>query len=74
MSKLPALTAKEIMQKLHRGGFALMHVKGSHHFLFNRKTNRSTTVSVHCGKEIGRGLLRAIIKQAGISVKDFLEL
>jgi predicted RNA binding protein YcfA (HicA-like mRNA interferase family) len=33
-----------------------------------------TSVPMHGGKSIGRGLLMAIIKQAGLSVKEFIEL
>ena len=33
-----------------------------------------TSVPMHGGKDIGRGLLTKILKQAGLSVKEFLKL
>jgi len=74
MSIVPILSAKEVMRKLQRGGFKLLHVKGSHHFFHNAVSNCTTSVPLHGGKDIGRNLLRKIIKQAGLSVEEFLEL
>ena len=31
--KLPALTGAEVIQALERGGFAVVRVRSSHHFL-----------------------------------------
>jgi predicted RNA binding protein YcfA (HicA-like mRNA interferase family) len=74
MSKLPILSARELMRKLKRGGFEFVHAKGSHHFFYNPTTNRTTSVPLHAGKDIGRSLLRKIIKQTGLSIKKFLDL
>lgn len=35
---------------------------------------RSTIVPIHPGQEIGPGLLRKIIRDAGVSVEEFIEL
>lgn len=74
MSILPMMSAKEIMRRLERAGFRFKYAKGSHHYFHNQFTGRLTSVPVHGGKDIGRGLLRDILKQAGISPKDFLKL
>lgn len=74
MSIVPILSAKEVMRKLQRGGFEFVQAKGSHHFFHNSETNRTTSVPLHGGKDIGRNLLSKIIKQAGFSVEEFLEL
>ncbi len=73
MSILPILTARAIMQKLIRAGFRFIYAKGSHYFFQHPITNRITSVPVHGGKNIGRGLLSKIIKQAGISIKEFIK-
>ena len=36
-------------------------------------TSRITSIPLHGGKDIGRGLLRKIVKQAGLTVKEFLD-
>lgn len=74
MSVLPALTARGIMRKLVQAGFRFIYAKGSHYFFHNPVSNRMTSVPMHGGKNIGRGLLKKILKQAGISVKEFIKL
>ena len=74
MSILPVVSAKELMRKLRRGGFLFTHAKGSHHFFYNIITNRTTSVPLHGGNDIGRNLLSKIIKQAGLSVEEFNNL
>lgn len=74
MSILPALTARAVIKKLIRAGFRFVYAKGSHYFFQNFVTKRITSIPTHGGKNIGRGLLSKIIKQAGISIKEFIEL
>lgn len=74
MSILPVLTARAVMQKLIRAGFRFIYAKGSHYFFRHPVTNRITSVPIHGGKDVGRGLLSKIIKQAGLSIKEFIKL
>lgn len=53
MSVLPVMSAKEVMRKLQRGGFLFTHAKGSHHFFHNIIKNRTTSVPLHGGNDIG---------------------
>lgn len=74
MSILPILTTRVIMQKLIRAEFRFIYAKGSHHFFQHPVTRRITSIPLHGGKSIGRrGLLSKIIKQAGLTVKEFVE-
>lgn len=74
MSLLRVMSAKEVVRKLHRAGFFFTHAKGSHQFFHNMATDCTTSVPIHGGKDIGRNLLRKIIKQAGLSVEEFIKL
>lgn len=74
MSILGILTAKEVIRKLVCAGFRFIYAKGSHYFFHNPISNRMTSVPMHGGKNIGRGLLKKILKQAGIFVKEFIKL
>ncbi|MEK7541598.1 MAG: type II toxin-antitoxin system HicA family toxin [Patescibacteria group bacterium] len=74
MSILPILTTRAVMQKLVRAGFRYIYTKGSHYFFQHPVTSRITSVPVHGGKNIGRGLLSKIIKQAGLTVRQFIKL
>ena len=74
MSKLPILTAQELIKILKKIGFEIIRQKGSYVFLAH-EDGRTTVVPVHPGEDIGRGLLRKIIKEdVKISIQDFQEL
>lgn len=74
MSILSILTARAVIQKLIRAGFRFIYAKGSHYYFQHRVSKRITSVPIHAGKNIGRGLLSKIIKQTGLSVKEFINL
>ena len=74
MSRLPLLSAKELIKILVAIGFVCKRQKGSHMF-FQHKDGRTTIVPNHPGEQIDRGLLNKIIKQdLQMNIKDFLKL
>ena len=70
--KLPTLSAKELIKILSKLGFEEIRQKGSHKY-FKHQDGRITVVPVHPGRDIGRGLLRKIIKEIEISREEFLK-
>lgn len=75
MSRLPALKPREVIRALERAGFEVVRVKGSHHILVHRDDrSRITNVPAHGSRDLPRGTLADIIKQAGLSIDQFLEL
>jgi predicted RNA binding protein YcfA (HicA-like mRNA interferase family) len=72
--RLPSLSTDEVCSALVKAGFAIVpgRGKGSHVFLY--RAIPSTGIIVPRAKDIKRGTLRAIIRQAGLSVDDFLAL
>ncbi len=73
MSRLPALKPDAVLRKLRSAGFEIDHVTGSHYILLH-PDGRRTVVPYHAGRDIKRGVLRAIVRQAGLTVGEFLEL
>ena len=71
--RLPALTAKQVVAALKKAGFEEHTQEGSHLVLQNRATKLRTVVPMHSG-DLGRGLLKRIIKQAGLSERKFRNL
>ena len=71
--KLPALTGTEVIQALERGGFGVVRVRSSHHFL-RHSDGRTTVVPVHAGETIGPGLLRKILRDCGLDREQFRAL
>jgi len=75
MSKaLPALRAREVVRALERAGFVKWRQKGSHLTLFCAVDRRALTVPIHFSKTVPKGTLHAIIKQAGLSPEEFIDL
>ena len=73
MSKLPVLTGEELIKILERMGFEKVRQKGSHVRL-KHPDGRVTTVPIHKGRDIPKGLLRKIIREdLGLTVDEFLK-
>ncbi len=70
MAKLPRLRGREVIRALRRAGFAVLRVKGSHHFL-RHPDGRATVVPVHVGETIGPGLLSQIMSDAEMDREEF---
>jgi predicted RNA binding protein YcfA (HicA-like mRNA interferase family) len=71
MPKLPVLSGRDVIKALAKIGYTFDHQTGSHVMLINENHKR-ITVPLH--DEIGRGLLKAILKQADLSLDEFLKL
>ncbi|MBL8039008.1 MAG: type II toxin-antitoxin system HicA family toxin [Nitrospira sp.] len=72
MSKLPSLSGRACMKALERAGFVVKRQEGSHVIL--RRTEPFAQLVVPDHKELDRGTLRAIIRQADLTVEEFLRL
>lgn len=68
--RLPSVTAREMLVALKRAGFRELHQKGSHQYLWHDGKKLLTGVPMHPG-DLGRGLVRRILKQAGLSEEEF---
>ena len=73
MISLPSLKPKQVLRALLRAGFYIHHQTGSHARLFHQtKPHLRVTIPIH-SKEIPRATLSRILKQAGLSKKEFLK-
>jgi predicted RNA binding protein YcfA (HicA-like mRNA interferase family) len=72
MSKLPVLSGADCIKALVKVGFAVERQRGSHVILVREAPRTTLVVPEH--KELDRGTLRAIIRQAGLSVDEFVAL
>lgn len=70
--KLPAVTAKQIIRVLEKKGFVLVRQSGSH-AIFRHPNGKRTTVPVHSSKDLGKGLLKQIMKDAEITEEELRE-
>jgi len=72
MSTLPRISGRDCVKLLLKVGFYIRRQQGSHIILRRNEPFAQLVVPDH--KELDRGTLRAIIRQAGLSVEQFNEL
>ena len=72
MSKLPRLSGRKFVRALESAGFYEKRQHGSHIIL--RRDNPFAQLVVPDHKELDRGTLRAIIRQANLAVDEFNDL
>jgi predicted RNA binding protein YcfA (HicA-like mRNA interferase family) len=72
--KLPRVDSRQLVQSLKQAGFEEQRQRGSHLHLRRASDGKRVTVPVHQGRTMPVGTLRAILRDADISVDEFLEL
>ncbi len=73
MSRLPRVSGREVVRALEKIGYIVDHQRGSHIALRHiDPPHRRLTVPDH--REVAKGTLRAIIRQAGLTVDEFRKL
>ena len=70
MTQLPRVSGRECVKALGKLGFYFKRQQGSHIIL--RKDEPFAQIVVPDHKELDRGTLRAIIRQADVSVDEFV--
>ena len=73
MSLIPIIGVRVMLQVLLRAGYVVVRQVGSHLKLYHPLTKRSITLAIHTG-DLTRKMISTIIKQAGLSVAQFLKL
>jgi len=73
VSALPVVSGHQVVKALERIGYVFDRQRGSHMILRQQSSpHRRLTVPDH--KEVAKGTLRAIIRQAGLTVEEFSDL
>lgn len=71
MSQLPRISGRECAKALEKAGFYFKRQHGSHMIL--RRDDPFAQIVVPDHKELDRGTLRAIIRQANLNVDEFVD-
>ena len=72
-SRLPIVKAKLLEKLLLHLGFEIKRQKGSHVF-YRHPDGRYTTLPHHGNQEIGRSLIRQILREIEVSPEKYIEL
>ena len=69
------LTYRDVTRRLDKLGFRFYRQgKGSHELWVRDSDGRIVPVPHHRGKSIRQGTVRAIIRETGVSVEEFMDL
>ena len=72
MPKLPRISAQKAIKTLTKIGWELSRQKGSHIIMI--KKGSIYTLSIPNKSVVAPGLLRDLIKKAGLTVEEFIDL
>lgn len=72
--KLPRIDCLELIRALERAGYVKKRQKGAHLHLWRETDKKRLTVPVHRGKIVPLGTLKAILRDAEITVEELIEL
>ncbi|MHB1318180.1 MAG: type II toxin-antitoxin system HicA family toxin [Anaerolineae bacterium] len=70
--RLPVVPGRECVRAIERAGFYSVRQKGSHVIMRRDDPLKEGAVPLHA--ELDRGTLRAILRQAGLAVEEFVRL
>lgn len=73
MPKLSPIRGRELVVILEKLGFATIRQKGSHLRLAH-SDGRKTTIPIHSGEKVGKGLLRKILRDVSLTPEEFDKL
>ncbi len=74
MSRLPVVSGQQVVAALRRVGYEVVRQRGSHMRMRHPTDPRRQPVTVPEHREIKSGTLRAVIRDAGLSVEEFAAL
>jgi predicted RNA binding protein YcfA (HicA-like mRNA interferase family) len=73
VSKLPVVSGRDAVKALRKLGYQVDHQTGSH-VILRRETPPHRRLTVPAHPELAKGTLRAIIREAGLTVEEFRKL
>ena len=73
MTRPPIVSARTMERVLFHLGFQRVRQRGSHVF-YRHSDGRTTTVPHHGGRDLGRPLIREILREIEVSPREFQEI
>jgi len=72
--RLRQVTCDDLVRALKRAGFEERRQRGSHLHMWRSADNARVTIPVHPGRTVPTGTLRAILRDAGLSMDELADL
>jgi len=74
MAQLPVVKPNQVIKALQRAGFIIVRQTGSHIRLIHQtESHRRVSIPFH-NKDLKRGTLKSILRQANLSIEEFIKL
>ena len=73
MKRLGIYTGEQVVKAFIRAGWKITRQRGSHVILEKEGYEATLSVPVHKGKNVKRGTLRDLIKDANMTIDEFVE-
>jgi len=74
MTKVPSLNYEKVIKALQRAGWVVVRQKGSHIRMQKHTKDKTLKITIPAHKPIKRSTLSHILKQAEMSLDNFIEL
>ena len=72
--KLPVISGKEAVKAFEKLGYAPVRQKGSHIRMKHLSIASKTPISIPNHKVLGKGLLRKLLRDADITLEEFIKV
>lgn len=72
--KLPVISGKEAIKALERAGFIAVRQRGSHIRMKKVTSETVINITIPLHDTLDRGTLKGIIRSAGLTAEEFVEL
>lgn len=74
MTRLGAYTGDLVVRAFKRSGWTVSRQKGSHVIMERSGYDVTLSIPVHKSKDVKRGTLRDLIRDAGMTIEEFLSI
>lgn len=74
MKRLPVVSGNKVVKALQKKGFLIVHQRGSHVKLKKTEGDKVYIAIVPMHRELAKGTLKSILRQANIAVEELYEL
>lgn len=74
MPRLPVISGRQAVRKFRKLGYDIVRQRGSHIRLIHPDGAAHQPLTIPNHKELGRGLLRKLLRDSGLSLNDFNNL
>ncbi len=74
MPKLPVISGSQAIKCFEKMGYQVIRQRGSHVRMHHKSDSTQKPLTIPRHKSLGKGLLRKLLRDAELSIEEFLKL